>query len=79
MTTKMSLTLVSIVLRVDSWKKLIFYGFGINYLKKKTFLFRESAVYPFVQFKGHKKGFFLSMEEYVEVLNYVDSNGLSRI
>ena len=47
--------------------------------KKKTFLFRESAVYPFVQFNRHKKGFFLSMEEYVEVLNYVDSNGLSRI
>ena len=32
-----------------------------------------------MQLKGHKKGLFLSMEEYVEVLNYVDSNGLSRI
>ena len=47
--------------------------------KKKTFSFRESVVYPFVQFKGHKKGFFFSMEEYVKVLNYVDSNGLARI
>ena len=41
--------------------------------KKKTFFFKESVVYPCVQFKGHKKGFFLSMEE------YVDSNELARI
>ena len=42
-------------------------GFLYKLFKKKTFLFKESAVYPFVQFKGHKKGFFISMEEYDEV------------
>ena len=37
--------------------------------KKKTFFFKEFVGYPVVQFKGHKKGFFLSMEEYIEVVN----------
>ena len=40
---------------------------------------KESVAYPVVQFKGHKKGFFLSVKEYVKVLNYLDSNGLCRI
>ena len=40
-------------------------GFLYKLFKKKTLFFNESVVYPFVQFKGHKKGFFLSMEEYV--------------
>ena len=46
--------------------------------KKKTLFLKESVVHPFVQFKGQKNGFFL-YEEYFEVLNYVDSNELSRI
>ena len=37
--------------------------------KKKTFCFKEFIVYSVVQFKGYKKGFFLSMEEYIEVVN----------
>ena len=44
-------------------------GFLYKLFQKKTFLFNKSVVYPFVQFRGHKKGFFLSMEEFVEVLN----------
>ena len=47
--------------------------------KKRTFFFKESVVYPFVQFTEGKKGYHLSMVEYVEILNYVESNGLSRI
>ena len=54
-------------------------GFLYKLSEKKTFFFNESVIYPFVQLKGHKKGFFLSVEEYVEVLNYFDRNGLSRI
>ena len=54
-------------------------GYLYKLSKKKRFFFKESVVYPFVQFTGHKKGFFLSMEEYAEVLNYVGSNGLSHI
>ena len=30
--------------------------------KKKTLFFKESGVNPFVQFKGYKKGLFLSMK-----------------
>ena len=44
-------------------------GFLYKIFQKKTFLFDKSVVYPFVQFRGHKKRFFLSMEEFFEVLN----------
>ena len=44
-------------------------GFLHKLFKKKTLFFKEFVVYAFVSFKGHKKGFFLSMEECVEVLN----------
>ena len=33
-------------------------GFLYKLFKKKTSFFKESVVYPFVQFKWHKKGFF---------------------
>jgi len=36
--------------------------------KKKTFFFRESVVYPFVQLQETKKGLFLSTNELVEIL-----------
>ena len=56
---------------------------GIRYKldsKKKTFFYQSSVVYPFVQFKSASKGeFLIAMEEYVEVLNYVENSGLSRI
>lgn len=54
-------------------------GFLFKLSKKKTYFFRESVVYPFVQFTMAKKGYHLSTMEYVEILNYVESNGLSRI
>ena len=42
-------------------------GFLYKLFKNKTFFVKESVVYPFVPFKGHKKGFLLLMEEYVEI------------
>lgn len=47
--------------------------------KKKTYFFKESVVYPFVQFTAAKKGFLLSNEEFVTILNYIESTGLSSI
>ena len=44
-------------------------GFLYKLYKKKTFFFKEFVVYRFVQFKGHKKVFFFSVEESVVVLN----------
>ena len=55
---------------------------GILYklMPKKTFFYKESVVYPFVQFKTMKKGLYLlSMNEYVEILNFVECSGLSRV
>ena len=37
-------------------------GFLYKLSTKTTFFFKESVVYPFVIFKGHKKGFSLSMK-----------------
>ena len=54
-------------------------GFLYKLSKKITFIFIESVVYLLVQFTRHTNRFFLSVEDYVEVLNYVDSNGLPRI
>ena len=47
--------------------------------KKKTYFFKESVVYPFVQFTAAKKGLLLSNEEFVTILNYTESTGLSSI
>ena len=48
--------------------------------KKKTFFYKSSVVYPFVQFKTASRGeFLIAMDEYVEVLNYVEKSGLSKI
>ena len=47
--------------------------------KRKTYFFKESIVHPFIQFKATKKGNFLPVKEYVEILNYVENNGLSKI
>ena len=55
---------------------------GILYklMPKKTFFYNESVVYPFVQFKTMKKGLYLlSMNKYVEILNFVECSGLSRV
>ena len=47
--------------------------------KKKTYFFKDSVVYPFVQFTTAKKGLLLSNEEFVTILNYTESIGLSSI
>ena len=47
--------------------------------KKKAYFFKESVVYPFVQFTGAKKGFLLLNKEFVTILNYIESTGLSSI
>ena len=38
-------------------------GFLYKLFNKRTFFFNESVVYPVVQLKGHKKGFFLSQRK----------------
>ena len=38
-----------------------------------VFFYSESVVFPYVQFSHKKKGFFISMEEYVDVLNAIEN------
>ena len=47
--------------------------------KKKVFFFQESVVYPFVQCEEKKGKLFISNESIVEILYYVENNGLSSI
>ena len=47
--------------------------------KKKTYFYKESVVYPAVQFTGRKKGYFLSNQEYAEILNFVDQTGFTSL
>ena len=47
--------------------------------KKDTFIFKESIVYPFVQFQPRKKGYFLPNTDLVEILNYIEQNGLASL
>ena len=35
--------------------------------RKVTFFYKESVVYPYVNFKQNKKGFILKMDEYAEI------------
>ena len=46
--------------------------FKIEHLKK-TYFFKESIIYPFVQLSETKKGLFLSNNEYVDILMYIQN------
>ena len=54
-------------------------GYYYKLQKKKVYFYKESIVYSFVQLKESKKGLFLSNEEYVVILNYVEKTGYSHI
>ena len=45
--------------------------------KKTTYFYKESVVYPFVQFEESKKGFKLDGNHYTEILNFVEKNNFS--
>ena len=47
--------------------------------KKTVYFYKESVVYPFVQVKEEKKGHFLTIDDYVNILTYVENTGLSCI
>lgn len=47
--------------------------------KRETFIYRESVVYPFVQFETRKNFFFLHNNELLEIINFVESNHLKPI
>ena len=60
---------------VDSNKK----GLTFKISKKRLCFYKESVVYPFVQAKESKKGYFITSNDYVDILNYVEHKGLSHI
>ena len=47
--------------------------------KKKTFFFKERIVYPFIIFQERKNGLFLLNTDLVDILNYVEENGLTAL
>ena len=46
-------------------------------LKKKTFFFKESVLYPFVNFSERKTGLFLDNHDYVDILYNIQKSGAS--
>ena len=55
--------------KIDFWTK----GYICNLqTKKNTFFYKDIVAFRFVQFSRRKKGYFLAMEEYVDVLNVVE-------
>ena len=44
--------------------------------RKKTFFYKESVVYSYVNFEQNKKSFNLKMDEYAEILNFGEKKQL---
>jgi len=49
------------------------------YNEKERFLFQESVVYPYVNYDDKKGKIFISNPNIVDIINYVESNGLVAI
>ena len=47
--------------------------------RKVTLFYKESVVYPYVNSEQNKKGFILKMDEYAEILNFVERNSYNQI
>ena len=47
--------------------------------KKITFFYKESVLYPYVNFKETKKGLVLSSSEYTDIIHYVENNNYCHI
>jgi len=54
-------------------------GTVYNIMKKKAFFFQESVVYPYVNYDDKKGKIFISNPNIVDIINYVESNGLVAI
>ena len=60
--------------KTDHYSKRLYIYIYIYKINKNlyTIFFKESIVFPFVQFVGTKKGLFLSNKEYTDILMYVE-------
>ena len=47
--------------------------------KRITHFYSESVVYPFVSFEATKKGFKLTMNDYTDILQFVEDNSYAHI
>ena len=45
-------------------------------VRKKAFVLRKSIIYPLVQLMDRKNKLYITNEDYVEILVYVEDNGL---
>ena len=54
-------------------------GQTFNLMKLKVYFYKESVVYPFVQHEQKRGKLFISNNDLVEIIYYIESNGLSSI
>ena len=46
---------------------------------KTTYFYKESILYPYVQFTESKKGLVLENLHYMEILQYIEQNNFSHL
>ena len=76
---------------VDDYGHIIPAGVGYmmgNFLEKSshytlsknlTFFYKESVVYPYINFQPCKNGFKLEISDYTEILHFIEENGFCHL
>ena len=54
-------------------------GRNFKLVPKIAFVFRKSIVYPLVQFEERKDKLFITIQDYVEILYYIEEKGLASL
>ena len=52
---------------------------GFELSKKCTYFYKENILYPFVNIQEGKKGHFLTNQDYVDTLIYIERNGFNHL
>ena len=52
---------------------------GYDLSKKVTFFFKESILYPYVNITEGKRGLFLNMTDYTDILYHIENNGYAHL
>ena len=50
-----------------------------NFLERKTYFFKESIVYPFVQFSTFKMELYLTYNDFADILAFVEQTGMGSL
>ena len=60
--------------KCSTYKKTVY-----HLAEKFTFFYKENILYPYVNLQDGKTGPFLSMEDYTDIIYYIENNGFSHL